>query len=178
MKQNDHTGDLKTSENSRSFLVTRVQHHWVSLLCRKLFIQNAPENPRDFLVRPEVRAMYEVGRDWKSPRNGMMIHQYHPLSTMTHIFKMVEPTLGRSKIGARPFVRAPVHSDGPCMSVSKQMARRNRLENWFQDCCAKLRENDVPLKISKISHPRMLKMRNVSRIQPTQPISRSSFNRG
>jgi hypothetical protein len=94
LKQNDHTGDLKTSENSRSFLVTRVQHHWVSLLCRKLFIQNAPENPRDFLVRPEVRAMYEVGRDWKSPRNGMMIHQYHPLSTMTHIFKVVEPTLG------------------------------------------------------------------------------------
>lgn len=78
---------------------------------------------------------------------------------MTPIFKVIGTTLARSKSLARPVVRAAVHSDGPCMWVSKQMARRNPLENWFQDCCAKLRENDVPLKISKISHPRMLKMR-------------------
>lgn len=33
--------------------------HLIRFDSRKLFIQNAPENPRDFLVRPEVRAMYE-----------------------------------------------------------------------------------------------------------------------
>lgn len=42
--------------------------HLIRFDNRKLFIQNAPENPRDLLVRPEVRGMYkgsEIKVQWR-----------------------------------------------------------------------------------------------------------------